>query len=104
LNRFVNDDSSVPEQIIRGTSAAPQALNSERMTLFMPGHNPPQVTILARVRLGSKNNLARGPTSSNSPELHHAYGVQEVLARSSARPNADSAGGGVFGVVLAVWY
>src|SRR5208337_4852906 len=37
-----------------------------RITLFRPGHKPPQVTMPARVRVGSKNNLSRGPASSNS--------------------------------------
>src|SRR4029077_6729376 len=40
--------------------------NNARITLFKPGHKPPQVTIPARVFAGSKNNFARGPASSKS--------------------------------------
>jgi hypothetical protein len=40
------------------------ATNNERMTSFSPGHNPPQVTIPARICAGSKKRRLRGPASS----------------------------------------
>src|SRR5574341_2292562 len=36
------------------------------MTLFIPGHSPPHVTMPARVCRGSKKSLDRGPATSNS--------------------------------------
>src|SRR5208283_1453418 len=36
----------------------------ERMTVFMPGQSPPQVTMPARVSLGSKKSFSRGPAIS----------------------------------------
>ena len=93
LNRFVNDDSSVPEQIIRGTSAAPQAgefeLAGPRSKLFFD----PKRTRAGIVTCGGlcpgMNNVIR----SLFNELHHAYGVPEVLGFRGGFQGLDPARG-----------
>jgi 6-phosphofructokinase 1 len=93
LNRFVNDDWSVPEQIVRGLPATPQAWEFElagpRAKLFF---NP------ARTRAGivtcgglcpGMNNVVR----SLFNELHHAYGVREVLGFRGGYQGLDPARG-----------
>ena len=46
------------------TEEAKVAMTMERITSFMPGQMPPQVTMATFVLRGSKNRRARGPASS----------------------------------------
>ena len=93
LNRFVNDDWSVPEQIVRGLSVTPQAgefeLAGPRAKLFFD----PKRTRAGIVTCGGLcpglNNVIR----SLFNELHHAYGVQEVLGFRGGYQGLDPAGG-----------
>ncbi len=93
LNRFVNDDWSVPEQIVRGTPAPPQAWEFElagpRAKLFFD----PKRTRAGIVTCGGLcpglNNVIR----SLFNELHHAYGVQEVLGFRGGYQGLDQARG-----------
>jgi hypothetical protein len=43
-----------------------KARTISRMTLFNPGHNPPQVTIAARTSEGLKCKVDRGPARTNA--------------------------------------
>ncbi len=93
LNRFVNDDWSVPVQIIRGMSATPQVgefeLAGPRPKLFFD----PKQTRAGIVTCGGLcpglNNVIR----SLFNELHHAYGVQEVLGFRGGYQGLDPARG-----------
>jgi len=93
LNRFVNDDWSVPEQIIRGLPPTPQAWEFElagpRAKLFFD----PLRTRAGIVTCGGLcpgiNNVIR----SLFNELHHAYGVQEVLGFRGGFQGLDPARG-----------
>ncbi len=93
LNRFVNDDWLVPVQIIRGMSATPQVgefeLAGPRPKLFFD----PKQTRAGIVTCGGLcpglNNVIR----SLFNELHHAYGVQEVLGFRGGYQGLDPARG-----------
>ena len=93
LNRFVNDDWSVPEQIVRGTSAIPQGWEFElagpRAKLFFD----PKRTRAGIVTCGGlcpgMNNVIR----SLFNELHHAYGVPDVLGFCGGYQGLDPARG-----------
>ena len=93
LNRFVNDDWSVPAQIIRGTSETPPAWEFElagpRAKLFFD----PTRTRAGIVTCGGLcpgiNNVIR----SLFNELHHAYGVETVLGFPGGYQGLDQAHG-----------
>jgi len=92
LNRFVADDWSVPEQIVRGTPEAHELefeLAGPRAKLFFN----PQRTRAGIVTCGGlcpgMNNVIR----SLFNELHHAYGVQEVLGFRGGYQGLDPAHG-----------
>jgi 6-phosphofructokinase 1 len=93
LNRFVNDDWSVPEQIVRGAPTIPQAgefeLAGPRAKLFFD----PKRTRAGIVTCGGLcpglNNVIR----SLFNELHHAYGVQEVFGFRGGYQGLDRARG-----------
>jgi 6-phosphofructokinase 1 len=93
LNRFVNDDWSVPEQIVHGAPAPPQAWEFElagpRAKLFFD----PEQTRAGIVTCGGlcpgMNNVIR----SLFNELHHAYGVREVLGFRGGYQGLDPARG-----------
>jgi 6-phosphofructokinase 1 len=93
LNRFVSDAWSVPEQIVRGPSATAQEgefeLAGPRAKLFFD----PSQTRAGIVTCGGlcpgMNNVIR----SLFNELHHAYGVPEVLGFRGGYQGLDPARG-----------
>ncbi|MGB7768211.1 MAG: ATP-dependent 6-phosphofructokinase [Verrucomicrobiia bacterium] len=93
LNRFVADDWSVPEQIVRGTPAMSLEREFElagpRAKLFFD----PKRTRAGIVTCGGlcpgMNNVVR----SLFNELHHAYGVQEVFGFRGGYQGLDPAHG-----------
>lgn len=93
VTRVVSDDWSVPEQIIRGLpTPQPESefeLAGPRANLFF---DPPR-TRAGIVTCGGLcpglNNVIR----SLFNELHHAYGVQEVLGFRGGYPGLDPANG-----------
>ena len=53
------------EDVGRRRSGSASSRTSPRITLFSPGHSPPQVTMPTRVLAGSKKSRSRGPPGSN---------------------------------------
>ncbi len=61
------------------------------MTLFSPGHSPPQVTMPTRIRAGSKNRYSRGPPgSSEGSSLAGQPRATAMPAVSSSSTRSDS--------------
>ena len=93
LNRFVSDDLCVPEQIIRGLPAPREELCFEmagpRAKLFFdPGQTRAGIVTCGGLCPGL-NNIIR----SLFNELHHAYGVKEVLGFRGGYRGLDPAHG-----------
>jgi 6-phosphofructokinase 1 len=93
LNRFVNDDWSVPEQIIRGSSATSPGWEFElagpRAKLFFDPTRTRAGIVTCGGLCPGMNNVIR----SLFNELHHAYGVQEVLGFRGGYQGLDPARG-----------
>jgi 6-phosphofructokinase 1 len=93
LNRFVSDDGCVPEHIIRGPPAPEQEWEFElagpRSKLFFdPGQTRAGIVTCGGLCPGL-NNVIR----SLFHELHHAYGVREVLGFRGGYAGLDPARG-----------
>jgi 6-phosphofructokinase 1 len=93
LRRFVSDDVSVPEHIIQGLPATQKEsafeLAGPRGKLFFdPAHTRAGIVTCGGLCPGL-NNVIR----SLFNELHHAYGVKEVLGFRGGYPGLDPANG-----------
>jgi 6-phosphofructokinase 1 len=93
LNRFVSDDGSVPEQIIRGLPVPQPELEFElagpRSKLFFDPARTRAGIVTCGGLCPGLNNVIR----SLFNELHHAYGVQEVLGFRGGYAGLDPAHG-----------
>jgi 6-phosphofructokinase 1 len=93
LRRFVSDDLCVPEHIIRGLAAPQQERGFElagpRAKLFFDPTRTRAGIVTCGGLCPGLNNVIR----SLFDELHHAYGVQEVLGFHGGYPGLDPARG-----------
>lgn len=92
LNRFVSDYSFVPEQIILGPARAEERafeLAGPRAKLFFDPARTRAGIVTCGGLCPGLNNVIR----SLFNELHHAYGVQEVLGFRGGYPGLDPAKG-----------
>ena len=94
LKSFVSDDSFVPEHIVRDLGPTPQEhsgfeLAGPRAKLFFDPARTRAGIVTCGGLCPGLNNVIR----SLFNELHHAYGVQEVLGFRGGYPGLDPAHG-----------